>query len=162
MKQCLVCEEELVRRDQKKFCGHSCSAKYTNRARAKKNPCRNCGTQIAPGRLERKYCSEKCCAEYRFNESVNSKNPSSRTMKTFLIKEHGTSCMECGWNKINPTSNKVPIELEHIDGNSKNNKIDNLKLLCPNCHSLTPTYKALNKGNGRHERMTRYKNGLSY
>ena len=70
--------------------------------------------------------------------------------------------MECGWNKINPITNKVPIELEHIDGNSENNSLDNLKLLCPNCHSLTPTYKALNIGNGRYKRMKRYKDGKSY
>lgn len=40
--------------------------------------------------------------------------------------------------------------------------INNLILLCPNCHSLTPTYKALNKGNGRHNRMKRYNDGKSY
>jgi predicted HNH restriction endonuclease len=70
--------------------------------------------------------------------------------------------MQCGWDKINLHTNKVPIELEHIDGNSTNNELSNLKLLCPNCHSLTSTYKALNKGNGRHKRMERYKEGKSY
>lgn len=60
--------------------------------------------------------------------------------------------MKCGWSKINPTTGKVPIQLEHIDGNSENNSLDNLKLLCPNCHSLTSTYGALNKGNGRKNR----------
>ena len=49
----------------------------------------------------------------------------------------------------NPVTNNVPIQLDHIDGNSDNNSLDNLKLLCPNCHSLTPTFGALNKGNGR-------------
>jgi 5-methylcytosine-specific restriction endonuclease McrA len=57
--------------------------------------------------------------------------------------------MDCGWCEINPITNKVPIQLEHIDGNSENNSLDNLKILCPNCHSLTPTFGALNKGNGR-------------
>ena len=70
--------------------------------------------------------------------------------------------MECGWGEKNKFSNTVPIELEHIDGNSENNQLDNLKLLCPNCHSLTPTYKGLNKGNGRHIRQQRYKDGKSY
>lgn len=54
--------------------------------------------------------------------------------------------MECGWDKINKYSNKCPIELEHIDGNHDNNKIENVRLLCPNCDSLTPTYKGLNRG----------------
>ena len=58
----------------------------------------------------------------------------------------------CGWCEINPTSGKIPLEIEHIDGNYKNNTEENLILLCPNCHSLTPTYRALNKGHGRKER----------
>jgi predicted HNH restriction endonuclease len=52
--------------------------------------------------------------------------------------------------------------MEHIDGNSSNNKVTNLCLLCPNCHSQTPTYKNKNKGNGRHYRRIRYKDGKSY
>jgi 5-methylcytosine-specific restriction endonuclease McrA len=60
--------------------------------------------------------------------------------------------MECQWNKKHKITNKVPIQLEHIDGDSKNNSLDNLKLLCPNCHSLTDTYGALNKGKGRKNR----------
>jgi 5-methylcytosine-specific restriction endonuclease McrA len=60
--------------------------------------------------------------------------------------------MECGWCEINPKSGNVPIDLDHIDGNSTNNNFENVRLLCPNCHSLTPTYKALNYGNGKHNR----------
>jgi 5-methylcytosine-specific restriction endonuclease McrA len=41
--------------------------------------------------------------------------------------------------------NSIPLELEHIDGNSSNNKLENLELLCPNCHSLTDTYRGKNK-----------------
>jgi hypothetical protein len=43
----------------------------------------------------------------------------------------------------------VPVRLDHIDGNWENNKPENLRLLCPNCDSLTETYCALNKGKGR-------------
>lgn len=39
----------------------------------------------------------------------------------------------------------IPLELEHIDGNSSNNKLENLELLCPNCHSFTDTYRGKNK-----------------
>ena len=57
----------------------------------------------------------------------------------------GEKCMECGWSERNPHTGNIPIELEHIDGDFKNNKEENLKLLCPNCHSLTKTYKGANK-----------------
>ncbi len=43
----------------------------------------------------------------------------------------------------------IPLELDHIDGDRHNNSIDNLRLLCNNCHALTPTYKARNIGRVR-------------
>ena len=72
--------------------------------------------------------------------------------KKYLIYKYGNKCMECGWCKVHPKTGNVPIQLEHIDGHSENNSLPNLKLLCPNCHSLTPTYGFLNKGNGRKKR----------
>jgi len=41
--------------------------------------------------------------------------------------------------------NPIPLELEHINGNHNDNRIENLTLLCPNCHALTPTYRGKNK-----------------
>ena len=49
---------------------------------------------------------------------------------------------------MNPYTKTVPLEIEHIDGNATNNMEDNLILLCPNCHSLTKTYRGANKGSG--------------
>ena len=72
--------------------------------------------------------------------------------KKYLIDKYGAKCMECGWCRIHPTTGNVPVQLEHIDGNYKNNDLSNLKLLCPGCHSLTPTFGSLNKGNGREYR----------
>ena len=57
----------------------------------------------------------------------------------------------CGWGVVNTYSNMIPLEIEHIDGNYLNNSEENLILLCPNCHSLTATYKGANK-NGRKSR----------
>jgi len=79
-----------------------------------------------------------------------------------LVETYGKKCMKCGWDEVHPITKNIPIELEHKDGNSENHSLNNLELLCPNCHSLTPTYKSLNKGNGRHKRMKRYYEGKSY
>ena len=70
----------------------------------------------------------------------------------YLREKFNNKCSKCGWNEVNLYTEKIPLETEHIDGNYKNNKEENLDLLCPNCHSLTPTYKGANKGNGRKER----------
>jgi hypothetical protein len=78
-------------------------------------------------------------------------------MKRWLIENYGEKCSICGWNKINPKTNKIPIEFHHHDGNWKNNKPENICLLCPSCHSLTPTYRIGNKGNGREYHRRYYK-----
>ena len=70
-------------------------------------------------------------------------------IRNYLFKKYNNSCAICGWNTVNNFTGKIPLEVEHIDGNYKNNRPENLTLLCPNCHSLTATYRGANKGNGR-------------
>ena len=67
----------------------------------------------------------------------------SVSLKKVLIKERGHQC-ECCHRKM-WLSNPIPIELDHIDGDRTNNGKENLKLLCPNCHALTPTWRGRNK-----------------
>ncbi len=169
-KKCLNCEKEIS--NNRKFCCQSCSTTYNNKLRIKKPSrlryqitCINCGKNgKSIGRI---FCNDICYKEYNkkkiFNKIESGDTTLSfKTYKNYLIEKYGNKCMECGWCEINPISGKVPIELEHIDGDSSNNKLENLKLLCPNHHSLTPTYKSLNKGKGRHSRMVRYNEGKSY
>ena len=136
--------------------------------------CKVCGSETKRKRYT--YCSNACQQEFQGNEidkkieAGNLKGIGNARIRKFLIKKYGPKCTggptedtkDCRWSKINPHTGQVPIEMEHIDGNSNNNKLDNLKLLCPCCHSLTATYKALNKGNGRHKRKLRYQEGKSY
>ena len=70
-------------------------------------------------------------------------------IKRFLLEKYGEKCSLCGWNKKNPSTGRVPIEVDHLDGNADNNYVENVRLLCPNCHALTPSFRNLNKGNGR-------------
>lgn len=165
VKYCINCDKEITTKYGTKFCGHSCSAIYSNKKRKKIRYCVNCDVEL--GSKQKKYCSIICGCDHRkkiifekIESGDNTLNPNN--YKNYLIHKHGKKCMDCGWCEINKYSNKIPIELEHIDGDSGNNSLENLKLLCPNCHSLTPTYKALNIGNGRHSRRKRYKDGKSY
>ena len=69
-----------------------------------------------------------------------------------MIEKTNGKCSKCGWGEVNPYTKRTPLEINHIDGNSKNNIEINLEILCPNCHSLTDSYKGANKGNGRENR----------
>lgn len=173
-KGCKQCQQKFISliSDERKFCSQKCSTIFNNKLRPKKIgrlrysiKCENCSKEgKSAGRI---FCSNNCYKEFnkkKLFEEIESgvTSLSCNTYKKYLIEKYGNKCMECGWCEINPASGKVPIELEHIDGNSENNNLDNLKLLCPNHHSLTPTYKALNKGNGRYTRMVRYNSGKSF
>jgi len=57
------------------------------------------------------------------------------------IKEH--KCEECGINEWR--GQPTPIELDHINGDHHDNRLENLRLLCPNCHAQTETYRGKNK-----------------
>jgi hypothetical protein len=43
----------------------------------------------------------------------------------------------------------IPLELDHVNGKRTDNRLENLRLLCPNCHALTPTYRGRNIGRAR-------------
>jgi predicted HNH restriction endonuclease len=61
-----------------------------------------------------------------------------------LVLTRGQKCEECGWDKKNPVTGIVPLHVDHIEGDRTKNRPEDLRLLCPNCHSLTPTYQHLN------------------
>lgn len=112
------------------------------------------------GYTERSYCSVQCQNDKKYSvfiekwknneiDGMRGKTATSQHIRRYLFEKYQNCCSECGWSKINPHTNKIPLELEHVDGNFMNNKEENLKLLCPNCHSLTSTWKGANKKQGR-------------
>ncbi len=52
-------------------------------------------------------------------------------------------CELCGW-KEQASDGRIPVELDHINGDRSDNRFENLRVLCPNCHSLQPTHRGLN------------------
>ena len=177
------------KRDQhRKFCSSSCSTIFNNKKRPAtinekisktlKNEikkifsnCIVCDKKTK--KIDSLYCSNNCHMEHRYityidkwkkNEVDGNRGYDgvSKYIRRYLFEKHDNKCTKCGWSVKNEFTGNIPLEIEHIDGNSKNNKEENLTLLCPNCHSLTKTYKGANRGHGRHNRRERYKNGQSY
>ena len=74
-------------------------------------------------------------------------------VKRYLREKFSNKCCLCGWAEINPKTGQAPLVADHIDGNWRNNVESNLRLICPNCDALSPTYAGLNRGNGRKNRV---------
>ncbi len=74
---------------------------------------------------------------------------SSFDLKKRLLKEGilERKCSCCGLTEW--LGKPIPIELDHINGDNANNSLTNLRLLCPNCHALTDTYRGKNKKNAK-------------
>jgi hypothetical protein len=101
------------------------------------------------------FCSNVCAANHKYilwlekwlidEEEGSSKSKTDGCNKRVrrYFRENGHSCEECA---LLPMWNNKPLmlEIDHIDGDRKNNKRSNLKLVCPNCHSQTPTFRAKN------------------
>ena len=133
-----------------------------NKGIGKKYYCLNCGKDITNTKnTAHKYCSNKCQQEYKYKQWVQQYKENNSIAKStkwgqipaqlrrYIFAKYNNKCCICGWSKVNPYTNTIPLEIDHIDGNSENNSEDNLRLICPNCHSLTPTYRGANRGHGR-------------
>ncbi len=64
--------------------------------------------------------------------------------RLFAAKLKPQHCEICGWNKKS-ADGRLPLELDHINGDSLDNRLNNLRVLCPNCHSLQPTHRGRNR-----------------
>lgn len=137
---------------------------FNKDASKKSHPCLQCGELTT----NEKFCSHECQQEYNYNQWILEWKAGKKSgivgdyqiaepLRKYIFRKYNCKCARCGWNERNPYTGNIPLEVEHIDGDYTNNSEENLTLLCPNCHSLTPTYKGANKGCGRKERNKYYK-----
>lgn len=140
------------------------------------NNCLNCGKKI---RIKNKFCNQKCQHNYsrsifigqveKKKEFFNNNGKAiagggNKRVKNYLINKFGHRCSICGFTKW--LNDLIPLTLDHVDGNSDNWKLENLRLICPNCDRLQPTYGSKNRGKGRsilrnQKRMSRYYRGVA-
>lgn len=114
---------------QKKLCGKTRYASMSPEAKDRMNWAK--GKSIIP--------NERIFTENSFYSGVK-----QRIIKDNLIEYKCDKCKIDSW-----CGERIVLELDHINGNPSDNRLINLRYLCPNCHSQTPTYKGRNKNNGK-------------
>lgn len=150
--KCMQCEKET---NNPKFCSHSCSAKYSNRRRKHSETtkikisetlsgkkfvdrrCKNCNDILTNG--EKKYCSQKCHFSTvwkvkRDKIEISGFASDSHNLKRYIEETREYKCENCGIS--NWCGESMVLEMHHINGKGWDNRVENVLLLCPNCHSL--------------------------
>lgn len=132
----MVCDKEIYKRpcdiqrnNGNTYCSQSCYGKSCR----KETPCLVCGNLIL-ARHNKKTCSRACAnkhragIKYKIGRPTKDKVTSLKALKLRLLHERGNACERCGYSKIEI------LQIHHIDRNPQNNNLDNLSLICPNCH----------------------------
>ena len=132
---CGICNKLIYRRPRqikmnkgRVFCSMTC---YGISCR-KENPCVICGKLILAG-LNKKTCSRGCANKHRVGIKYKIGRPRDKVktiqvLKLRLMKERGENCERCNYSKYEI------LQVHHKDRNRKNNELNNLELVCPNCH----------------------------
>lgn len=128
--------------------------------------CLYCGVEC--DYYSKKYCSAQCQQNYqsdlkyeKFLANIDiycRENYNPVTFKPRFLKEQGNKCILCNMEPI-WNGKSIVFILDHIDGNAANNKRENLRVVCPNCDSQLPTFKAKNKVSARKDRYFKQRNG---
>jgi len=181
---CTKCGKEFSRKNKTKtnnvFCSISCSISFNNtgiqrnklifpKNEDKKEFCEYCKQKL-PYR-NKKFCNIQCNRNFTFEKDWTDFNNGSivksdslrqgSKIRDKILEIQEYKCSICGikneWN-----GKELKFVLDHIDGNSENTTLKNIRLICHNCDSQTNTYKGKNSGNGRFVRRQRYKENKSY
>jgi 5-methylcytosine-specific restriction endonuclease McrA len=134
--KCAVCGKLIYRRPSQiernngsVFCSIFCYGISTR----KETPCIVCGKPILASQ-NKKTCSRACSnthrigIKYKQSEPKKDKVKYQQGLKLRLLKMRGMKCEKCGYDKYEI------LQIHHKDRDRGNNDLDNLELICPNCH----------------------------
>ncbi len=143
------------------FCSQDCANSFNGKQFRTVKPLCSCGRRL----YKSKSCF-KCLNELKYINYIRkwrngeekgwSGRPDlpivSSYLRRFLFEKYNNKCCKCGWSEKNQFTNRIPLQINHIDGQADNCSENNLELICPNCHSLTHNFGSRNKGSVRKRR----------
>lgn len=114
--------------------------------------------QPITGNRAKKYCNSVCAAAPRragqseieawLAGEVCGHTGAAQKLKPwvreYVLLQANYACSECGWDKRHPDDGRPLVEVDHEDGDASNSRPYNLRALCPNCHSMTSTFRRRN------------------
>lgn len=123
------------------FCSWDC---FLEQRRLDLIACAHCEKPFKRRLQSQRFCSKTCSNRGRAGIRYDGTRSQSKSAKVqryrkIVLERGDDQCSECGlgseWN-----GKPLLLQVDHIDGDRSNDSPSNLRLLCPNCHSQTPTY----------------------
>ena len=154
------CGKSFITLNKNKFfCARKCYNNWSKLNHPKDDSrqtiCPKCSGEKAPYSIHCKFCYIEEKVQAKINTWLNgewrggSDIKLSNTIRRYLLEQANYACCKCGFNTMHPADGQPVLEINHIDGDGANHLPSNLEVICPNCHSLTPNYRARNLGKGR-------------
>ena len=114
--------------------------------------CKTCGAESKVSHQKMNvYCSIACSTKGKLLESIERAKEGlvreRSTLRKVLAELNGYHCVVCNISEHNGQS--ITLQVDHTNGNAGDNSLNNLRLICPNCHSQSDTFSGRNKGSGR-------------
>lgn len=149
LNHCKTCNERISHK--KLFCNKSCAATFNGKAFPKRlavqkssYKCLSCNKENELKHSTKGlYCNNKCQGKHLWETVTKSRilkgeRITTKTIRKFLIERDGPACSSC--NHSEWLGKPLVMDVDHIDGDHRNNTPENFRLLCPNCHRQTPTW----------------------